>query len=129
VPIFQGGKVRADVLQADALLQQRKARADDLRGRIEYDVRSAFLDLQTAAQQVSVAQSSVELAGEQLTEARDRFAAGVADTIEVVQAEENLAGANDNFINSVFTHNLAKLSLARAVGIAEKATMQFLGGK
>jgi outer membrane protein TolC len=129
VPVFQGGKARADILQADAVLQQRRARAEDLRGRIEYDVRSAFLDLQTAAQQVSVAQSSVALAGEQLAEAKDRFAAGVADTIEVVQAEENLAGANDNFVNSVFAHNLSKLSLARAVGVAEKATMQFLGGK
>jgi outer membrane protein TolC len=129
VPIFQGGKVRADILQADAILQQRRAQVEDLRGRIEFDVRSAFLDLQSAADQVGVAQSSVQLAGEQLTQARDRFAAGVADTIEVVQAEESLAAANDNYINSVFAHNLAKLSLARAVGVAEKATMQFLGGR
>jgi len=129
VPIFQGGKVRADVLQADAVLQQRRAQVEDLRGRIEFDVRSAFLDLQSASDQVAVAQSSVQLAGEQLTQARDRFAAGVADTIEVVQAEEALATANANYINSVFAHNLAKLSLARAVGVAEKATMQYLGGR
>jgi outer membrane protein TolC len=129
VPIFQGGKVRADVLQADAVLQQRKAQADDLRGRIEYEVRNALLDLQNAAQQVNVAQSSIQLATQQLAQSRDRFSAGVADTIEVVQAEEALASANDNYINSVFAHNLAKLSLARAVGVAEKATMQFLGGK
>jgi outer membrane protein TolC len=129
VPIFQGGKVRADVLQADAVVQQRRAQVEDLRGRIEFDVRSAFLDLQSAADQVSVAQSSVQLAGEQLTQARDRFAAGVADTIEVVQAEESLAAANDSYINSVFIHNLAKLSLARAVGVAEKATVQYLGGR
>jgi outer membrane protein TolC len=93
------------------------------------EVRSAFLDLNTAAEQVQVASSSVNLAGQQLAQARDRFGAGVADTIEVVQAQEALAAANDNYISALFAHNLAKLSLARALGIAEKASKQFLGGK
>jgi outer membrane protein TolC len=129
VPIFQGGKVRADVLQADALVQQRRSQLEDLRGRIELDVRTAFLDLKTAADQVAVAQSSIQLAAQQLAQARDRFAAGVADTIEVVQAQESVATANENFISSVFAHNLAKLSLARALGVAEEASKEFLGGK
>jgi outer membrane protein TolC len=129
IPIFQGGKVRADVLQADAQLQQRRSQVEDMRGRIEYEVRSAFLDLKTAADQVNVARSSVDLATQQLAQARDRFAAGVSDTIEVVQAQEALAAANDNYISALFAHNLAKLSLARALGVAEKASRKFLGGK
>jgi len=129
VPIFQGGKVRADELQADALLQQRRSQLEDIRGRIDQDVRTAFLDLKTAADQVAVAQSSVQLANEQVAQARDRFASGVTNTIEVVQAEEALAAANENYISSLFAHNLAKLSLARALGVAEEATKQFLGGR
>lgn len=129
IPIFQGGKVRADQLQADAQLQQRRAQLEDMRGRIEYEVRTAFLDLNTAADQVKVAQSSVDLATQQLGQARDRFAAGVTDTIEVVQAQEALAAANESYISALFAHNLAKLSLARALGVAEKAAKNFLGGK
>jgi outer membrane protein TolC len=129
IPIFQGGKAHADVLQADAELQQRRSQVEDMRGRIEYEVRTAFLDLKTAADQVSVAKNSVDLATQQVSQARDRFAAGVTDTIEVVQAQEALAAANENYISALFAHNLAKLSLARALGVAEEATKQFLGGK
>jgi outer membrane protein TolC len=129
IPIFQGGKVRADQLQADAQLQQRRSQLADMRGRIEYEVRTAFLDLKTAADQVNVARSSVDLATQQVGQARDRFAAGVSDTIEVVQAQEALAAANDNYISALFAHNLAKLSLARALGVAEQASKEFLGGK
>ncbi len=129
IPVFQGGKVRADQLQADAQLQQRRSQLEDMRGRIEYEVRTAFLDLKTAADQVNVARSSVDLATQQLGQARDRFAAGVTDTIEVVQAQEALAAANDNYISALFAHNLAKLSLARALGVAEQTAQKFLGGK
>lgn len=129
IPIFQGGKAHADVLQADAELQQRRSQVEDMRGRIEYEVRTAFLDLKTASDQVNVAKSSVDLATQQVAQARDRFAAGVTDTIEVVQAQEALAAANENYISALFAHNLAKLSLARALGIAEEASKQFLGGK
>ncbi|HEU5335029.1 MAG TPA: TolC family protein [Terriglobales bacterium] len=129
IPIFQGGKVRADQMQADAQLRQRESQLADMRARIEYEVRTAFLDLNTAAEQVNVAKSSVDVATQQLSQARDRFAAGVTDTIEVVQAQEALASANDNYISALFAHNLAKLSLARALGVAESASKQFLGGK
>jgi outer membrane protein TolC len=128
VPVFQGGKVRADIQQADAVLRQREAEVEDMRGRIEFEVRSAVLDLTSAAQQVEVARSSVDLATQQMQQAKDRFAAGVANNIEVVQAQEAFATTNENFISSLFAHNLAKLSLARAVGIAEQAVKEFLGG-
>jgi outer membrane protein TolC len=129
IPIFQGGKVKGDVMQADALLRQREATAADLRGQIEFEVRTSFLDLQSAAEQVQVAQSSVDLAQEALTQARDRFRAGVANTIELVQAQEAIAVTNENYISSTFSYNVAKLMLARSLGVAERAVKDFLGGK
>ncbi len=128
VPIFQGGRVQADVQQAEALLAQRRAELGDLRNRIESEVRTAFMDLNTATQQVEVARSSVSLANEQLQQSRDRFNAGVANTLEVVQAQEAVASANETYISSVYAHNIAKASLARAVGVAEQAIKQYLGG-
>ncbi len=129
VPIFQGGRIRSDIQQADAVLREREAQVDDTRGRVEFDVRTAFLDLNSAAQQVEVAQSSVALANEQVQQARDRFAAGVTNNVEVVQAQEVLALTNENYIGSLLAHNLAKLALARALGVAETAVRDFLGGK
>lgn len=128
IPIFQGGKVRGDVLQADALARQRSSELEDLHSRIEFEVRTAFLDLKAAADLVEVAQSTMGLAREQLQQAQDRFAAGVANNIDVVQAQESLASANDNYISSLNSFNLAKLSLARALGVAESATQRYLGG-
>ena len=129
VPIFDGGRIRADVAQASAVLDQRKAELADLRGHIDYDVRSAFVDLQAAIDQVRVSRSSVDLAAETLTQARDRFAAGVADTIETVQAEESVAASNEDFISSLYSYNLAKVSLARAMGVAEESMKQLFPEK
>ena len=129
IPIFQGGRVRADALQQDSLLQERQAQVADLRNRIESEIRTAFLDVDTAAQQVEVARGSVALADEQLQLSRDRFAAGVTDTLEVVQAQEAVAAANETYISTLYAHNVAKASLARAVGVAEQAIKQYLGDK
>jgi outer membrane protein TolC len=129
IPIYQGTRVKADILMADAALQQRKAELEDLRGRVDYDVRNAFIDLQSAADQVGVAKSNVDLAQEALVQARDRFAAGVADTVEVTQAQESVATANNDYINAVYSHNLAKVTIARATGQAEQQVQQYLKGK
>lgn len=126
IPIFQGGKVRADTLQADALVERRRAELEDTRGKIDAEVRKSFLDLQAAADQVDVTSKEIELATQTLTQARDRFAAGVANNLEVVQAQEALANANETYIASVYAHNIAKASLARAVGLAEKSIKEFL---
>lgn len=128
VPIFEGGRIKGDILQADSVLQQRKAEAEDMRGRIEYEVRTAFLDLNAAAEQVRVAKSTLELANETLEQAQDRFRAGVTNNVEVVQAQEAVANSNDAFISSTLQFNLAKLALARSLGVAERATKEFLGG-
>jgi outer membrane protein TolC len=117
--IFNGGRIHSDIEQAMATKKQRGDELADLGAQIEYEVRTAFLDIQTAADQVAVAQSNVALAGQTLQQARDRFIAGVADTIEVVQAQESVANANDSLISASYNHNLSKASLSRALGLAE----------
>jgi outer membrane protein TolC len=126
VPIYTGGRIAGDVEQADASLSQRRSEYQDLRGRIDADVRSAFLDLTSAASQVGVAQSNRGLAQQTLTQARDRFAAGVADTLEVVQAQETVAAAEQDYISALYAHNVAKATLARALGQADQNIRQFL---
>ena len=126
IPIFSGGKAHADALQAEANLRQYNSQLDDLRGKIDYEVRSALLDLQSAAQQVEVARSTLDLASQTLDQARDRFAAGVVDNLEVVQAQESVAAANESYISSLYAHNLAKVELAHAIGYAEKGVLEFL---
>jgi outer membrane protein TolC len=129
IPIFQGGRVKADVAQAESQLRQSKMQLEDLRSRVEFDIRTALLDVKTSDDQVQVARQQIELAGEQLKEARDRYAAGVSGSLEVVQAQEAVAAANDNEIQALYLNNVAKLSLVRALGEAEQRTRSFLGGK
>ena len=108
---------------------QSQQQLDNLRGQIDYDVRAALLDLNAAADEVDVARQSLDLANQTLDQARDRFTAGVADNLEVVQAQESVANANENYISSLYSHNLAKISLARAIGFAEEGVKQYLESK
>ena len=128
-PIFQGGSVQGRVLEADAALRQREAELEDLKGRIYYDVQNAFLDLKSAADRVRVAQSANKLANEQVEQSQDRFRAGVTNNVEVVQAQEALATASENYISSLQAHIAAKLALAKAMGISDAEYEQFLRGK
>jgi outer membrane protein TolC len=128
-PIFQGGRVHGDNLVADSLLTSAKQQLEDLRASIDQEVRDAFLDLQDTAQEVSVEKNAVQLATETLRQSRDRFASGVTDDIEVVQAQESLAEANDAYIASLYSYNLAKISLASAIGVAESRFAEYLKGE
>jgi len=128
VPIFEGGRANARRAEAGSALRQRQAELEDLRGRIEFEIRSALLDLRSADQQVQAAQTNVQLATDTLTQARDRFAAGVASNLEVTQAQEAVAAASETYIAALYGHNLAKASLARAIGIAESAVAAYVGG-
>jgi outer membrane protein TolC len=128
VPIFDAGRSTARRLESEAELNRRRAEVEDFRGRVEYDVRAALLDLGAATQQLEAAQATVTLAGQELEQARDRYAAGVAGSLEVTQAQEAVAAASDTYIGALYAHNLAKASLARAVGTAEQSVMSFLGG-
>jgi outer membrane protein TolC len=125
-PIWQGGRTEGDIQQADAALVQRQAELEDLRGRIESDVRNAYLDLQAAAGQVEVARENLQVSHENVDLTRQRFEAGVSDNVEVVQAQESVATAELDYINGVFAHNIAKLSLARAIGHADENLPQYL---
>jgi len=129
IPIFKGGSVHADVLQADARLEQSRERLDNLRAQIDADVRAALLNLQSAADQVNVARSNIDLAEETLTQSRDRFSAGVTDTVEVVQSQEAVSSAHEQYISSLYSYNYAKISLVRALGIAEQGVKEFFRGK
>jgi outer membrane protein TolC len=126
VPIWQGGRTKGQTEVAEAALAQRQAELEDLKGRIESEVRNAYFDLQAAASQVEVARKNIQVATQNLDLTGQKFEAGVSDNVEVVQSQEALSTANTDFINSVFAHNLAKLSLARAIGRASEALPQFL---
>jgi len=129
IPVFQGSRVRADKLQADSALEQRKAELADLGGRIDDEVRTAFFNFQSSSELVTVARSNIDLSTQTLTQAQDRFGAGVADNLEVVQAQESLASANQSYIASLYSFNVSKLSLALALGVAEQSALQYLGVK
>jgi outer membrane protein TolC len=128
IPIFLGGSVHGDVLQADARLQQSRERLDNLYAQIDADVRTALFNLQSSADQVTVAKSNIDLAEETLTQSRDRFTAGVTDTVEVVQSQEAVASAHEQYISSLYSFNLAKISLARALGLAEEGVKTYFKG-
>lgn len=129
IPITEGGKIHADVLQAEAAMRQARQQLDNLRAQIEFEVRTARLDLTAAADQVEVARSSVDLAQQTLVQAQDRFTAGVTDNLEVVQAQQSVVAANENYISSLYAHNIAKLELAKAIGFAEEGVKQYVLGK
>jgi outer membrane protein TolC len=126
VPIWRGGRTEGDIQQAEATFTQRRSELNDLHARIESDIRNAYLDLQAATNQVSVANENLKVTQETLDLTQQRFQAGVTDNVEVVQSEESVASAELDYINSVFAHNLAKLSLARAMGNAAGRLPQFL---
>jgi outer membrane protein TolC len=129
VPIYAGGRTRTDIDEAETVLRNKKNAVEDLRGRVDFEVRNAVLDLQSAADQVAVAQRNADLANQTLIQARDRFGAGVTDNIEVVQAQQLLASANENYIASLAAHNAAKIALATALGVAEQGVPQYLNLK
>ena len=129
IPIFQGGSVHGDVLQADARLEQSRDRLDNLRAQIDSDIRTALLNLQSSEEQVNVARSNIDLSEETLVQSRDRFTAGVTDTVEVVQSQEAVAAAHEQYISSLYSYNYAKISLARAVGMAEAGVKEYFRGK
>ncbi|MGA2133472.1 MAG: TolC family protein [Bryobacteraceae bacterium] len=126
IPIWQGGRMEGEAQEADAALGQRRAELADARGRIEADVRDAFLDLETAAHQLDVSRNNQQVARETLALTRQRFEAGITDAVEVTQAQESVASADLDYITSLFAHNLAKVELARATGNAEQHLGQFL---
>lgn len=128
VNVFDGGHIRSDENAADAEIERRRNELADLKGKIEFEVRSALIDLSSAADQVSLARSNLDLATLGLEQARDRVAGGVTDNLEVIQTQEAVAAANQDLIDGLYLHNLAKVALARSVGSTAAALKRFLGG-
>ena len=120
VPIWTGGRVKADIAQAEAALNQRKAELADQQGQVEQEVRTALIEEETAIGQVQLAEQNRGYANETLRESRDRFRLGVATTVEVVQAQEQVASAESEYVSSLYSFEMARLALARAIGETEK---------
>jgi outer membrane protein TolC len=120
MPLFTGGRIRAEVAKADLELQKIDQQKADLRNQIALDVKTSLLNLQSARSEVQVANLGVQLAKEEVDQARDRFKAGVANNIEVISAQDSLSRANDNQIAALYRFNQARADFARAVGQMEK---------
>jgi outer membrane protein TolC len=129
VPIYTGGRIQADIEQAQADLARREAEYEDLKGRVAYDVRIAWLDLSASDSSARVAQGNTALAERALAQSKDRYTNGVTNYLEVVQAQEAVMLASENYIQSLFSFNVALISLARAQGGAETRLPELLGGK
>jgi len=129
VPIYTGGRIQADIEEAQADLARRRSEYEDLKGRIVYDVRVAMLDAQASESGVKVALSNQSLAARALTQAEDRYANGVTNYLEVIQEREAVASAGENYIESLYSFNIAKVALARAMGLADKRVQDFFQGK
>ena len=120
VPIFTGGRIHAEIVKADLEIQKLQQQRDDLRNQIALDVKTALINLDSARNQVTVANLGVQLSKEEVDQARDRFKAGVANNIEVIQAQDSLARANDNQIAALYRFNQARADYARSIGQMEK---------
>src|SRR5260370_1375493 len=129
VPIYTGGRIRADIQQAQADLARREAEYEDLKGRVSYDVRVACLDLTASDSSVRVAERNKSLAERALTQSQDRYSNGVNNYLEVVQTQVAVNVSNEHYIQSLFSLNVAMISFARAVGSAETRLPELLGGK
>jgi outer membrane protein TolC len=127
-PLFDEFALRGEAEIAQSQLDTQRAQTSDLNAQVDADVREALLDIASAQKQVEVARSSVDLAGQALDEAQQRYANGVSDNLAVSQAQRSVAQANDQFVSSLYRHNVAKLSLARALG-AGQDYKNYLGGK
>jgi outer membrane protein TolC len=128
VPVFKEYQLRGEAQQAQAQLDNQRAELSDKNAQVDADIRDALLDIASAQQQVEVSRSSVDLANEALNEAQLRYKNGVSDNLSVSQAEQSVAQADQQYVASLYRHNVAKLSLARALG-AGKDYKNYLGGK
>jgi outer membrane protein TolC len=119
-PLFTGGRTHAEIVKSDLQVKVLHEQEADLRNQIALDVKAALLNLKSARNQVEVSTLGVQLAKEEVDQARDRFKAGVANNIEVIQAQDALARANDNEIAALYRFNQARADYAKSVGQMEK---------
>lgn len=128
VPVFKEFALRGEAQQAQAQLDTVEAQLSDKKAQVDADVRDALLDIESAQRQVEVARSSMDLANEALKDAQERYANGVSDNLAVSQAQQSVAQADNQYVVSLYRDNLAKLTLARALGAGQNYE-NYLGGK
>jgi outer membrane protein TolC len=126
-PIFREARLRGDEESSRAQLNSANSQLEDLRGKIDQQVRSSLLDVDATTKLVEVARSNVELATRALSDESDRVNAGVDDNLPLVTAQATLATAQNNLVESLFQYNLSKLALARAAGVLEQQYRVYLG--
>lgn len=129
VQLFDGGAARADMQQADAAITQKRASLSAKIEDVRFEVRSAWVDEETASKQLNVAEENRKLALQTLEQTIDRFTAGASDSVEVAQSQDMVAGADEDYIASLFALRLAEMSLARSVGSAEQDVPRIVKGE
>ncbi len=127
IPIFREANIRGEIDASAAQSAAANAQLDDLRGKIDQQVRSALLDTETARKLVEVSKSNVALAQQAVSDETDRVNSGVDDNLPLVTAQATLASAQTNYVQSLYQYNLAKLSIARAAGVIELEYRAYLG--
>ncbi len=128
VPVFKEFELRGEAQQAQAQLDTTEAQLSDKKAQVDADVRDALLDIDSAQKEVEVARSNMDLANEALKEAQERYANGVSDNLPVSEAQQSVAQADNQYVVSLYRHNVAKLTLARALG-AGQSYKNYVGGK
>jgi outer membrane protein len=119
VPLYTGGRIKAQTAVADIELKKLAQQQAELRNRIALEVKTALAELESAKSEVEVANLAVDLAQQEVTQARDRFQAGVANNIEVITAQDELSRGNDSQIGALYRYNQARADLAHATGRME----------
>lgn len=127
VPIFREASIRGEVDASGAELAAVNAQLEDLRSKIDQQVRSALLDVDAAKKLVEVSKSNVDLAAQTVSDETDRVNAGVDDNLPLVTAQSSLASAQTNYVQSLYQYNLSKLALARSAGVIEQQYRAYLG--
>ncbi len=125
VPLFDGGRRDARRAESASQLRVEEIRTRDLREQVELEIRLALDSLQSASAQVSAAREGLELAGRELEQAERRYKAGVANSIEVTDAQTRLQRARDNQTNALFNFNLARIDLSTAMGTIQDFVNNF----
>jgi outer membrane protein len=120
VPVFDGGRRDARRAEVASQFRQERVRTNDLHEQIELDVRKALDGLHSAEEQVKVAEAGLSLAQSEFTQARRRYEAGVASSLEVTDAQTRLDRASDNRIAALFNHNVARIDLGQATGTIQE---------
>src|SRR6185503_19918622 len=128
VPIYDRVSIDSEAIRSEAELRAREAELGDLRAAIYYEVRVGLHDLEAARELVEVGRAGLDLARRQLEQARNRFSAGVASNLEVVEAQESLARADETFIASLYRLTLERLRLGRALGGINEAVPGLVAG-